>query len=144
MIFSWKRILFLCFLNITTSHLMIHLKCAIVHYTNLNSSSKKKSHLRATEHAISFIQFLIYVYFNEAFAKNFMKKLSFFNTNFQNWFQDVLYYRILVCQTLWYENGDPLSTKQNLKKDLFSLGPSRYFDIFFKRQYKQSFEDLQI
>ena len=26
-------------------------------------------------------RFLVYVYFNEAFLKNFMKKLSFFNTN---------------------------------------------------------------
>ena len=70
--------------NITTSHLMIHLKCTVVHHANLNSSSKNKPHLRATEH--SFIQFLIYVYINEAFTKNFMKKLSFFNTNFQNSF----------------------------------------------------------
>ena len=88
--------------NITTSHLMIHLKCTGVHHANLNSSSKNKPHLRATEHAISFIQFLIYVYINKAFVKNFMKKLLFFNTNFQNSFQDVLYCRILVCQTLWY------------------------------------------
>ena len=31
-----------------------------------------------------------------------MKKLSFFNTNFQNSFQDVVYDRILGRQTLWY------------------------------------------
>ena len=36
-------------------------------------------------------QFLIYVYFNDAFVKNFMKKLSFFNANFQNSFQDVVF-----------------------------------------------------
>ena len=42
---------------------------------------------------------LIYVYFNEAFVKNFMKKLSSFNTNFQNSFQDAVYYR-LGYQTL--------------------------------------------
>ena len=29
-----------------------------------------------------------------------MKKLLFFNTNFQNSFQDVVYNRILECQTL--------------------------------------------
>ena len=31
--------------NITTSLLMIHLKCAVVHYANLNSSSRNKSFL---------------------------------------------------------------------------------------------------
>ena len=59
--------------------------------------------LRTVEHAILFffgilVSFL--VFFKEAFVKNFLKKLSFFKTNFQNSFQDVVYYRILECQTL--------------------------------------------
>ena len=34
---------------------------------------------------------------------------------------------------------------QNLKKKLFCLSPKKaFFDIFFKRLYKGSFEDLQI
>ena len=66
--------------NIITSLLMIHLKCTVLHYANLNSDSINKPSLWTAEYAISFFFiFRIYVYFNEAFVKNFMKKLSFFN-----------------------------------------------------------------
>ena len=59
--------------NITISLLMIHLKCAVVHCANLNSSLLDKDYLRAVEYAISFsFQFLIYVYFNDAFIKSFI------------------------------------------------------------------------
>ena len=84
----------LFFLNertITTSLLRIHLKCTFVHYVNLNSSFINKPYFRAVEYAISgffFFRFLIYIYFNEAFDKNSMGELSFFNANFQNSFQD--------------------------------------------------------
>ena len=92
----------LFFLNkrsITTSLLIIHVKCTVAHYANLNSKSINKPYLRAVEKAFSFFSILFYVYFNETFVKN-MKKLSFFNTNFQNSFQDVVNYRILAFQTL--------------------------------------------
>ena len=61
--------------NITTSLLMIHLKCTVVHYTNLNWSSKNKPFLNygSLNMLFRFFRFLIYVYFNEAFAKKFMK-----------------------------------------------------------------------
>ena len=62
--------------NITNSFLIIHLKCTAVHYANLNSNSINKPYLRASEYAISFFQFLIYVYFNKVFVKKIMKKLS--------------------------------------------------------------------
>ena len=65
-----------------------------------------------------FFQFLFYVYFNVALVKNFMGKLSFFNTNFQISFQDVVYYRISKCQVFWYLNGGPLNIRQNLIKRL--------------------------
>ena len=55
------------------------------------------SKLRAVEYATSFFQFLIYVNFNEAFVKKFMKKPLFFNTNFQNSSQDLVYYTIFGC-----------------------------------------------
>ena len=76
-----------------------------MHYANLNSGSLNNSgsYLRAVEYAISFFSFfLINVYFNEAFVKNFIEKAIIFNANFQNSFQDVVYYGILVCQTLSY------------------------------------------
>ena len=102
-------LLFLCyfsllFLIITTSLLMIHLKCTVVHYDNLNSSSLNKPYVRFVECAKSFFSIsYFYIYFKKGFVKNFMKKLSFLNTNFQNSFQNVVYYRILWCQqTLWY------------------------------------------
>ena len=50
--------------NITTSFLMIHLNCIVVHYANLNSSSISKPYLGVVEYAISFFLILIYVYFN--------------------------------------------------------------------------------
>ena len=61
--------------NITTSLLMIHLKCTVVHYANLNSSSKNKPFLNygLLNMLFRFFRFLIYVYFNEAFVKIFMK-----------------------------------------------------------------------
>ena len=40
--------------NITKSILMIHLKCTVVHYANLNSSSINKTYVWAFEYAISF------------------------------------------------------------------------------------------
>ena len=80
---------------------MIHLKCTTAHYDNLNSSYINKPYLQAVEYTISFFfsDFLL-VYFNEAFAKTFTKKLSFFHTDFQNSIQDLVYYRKLGCQTL--------------------------------------------
>ena len=86
--------------NVTISLLIIHVKCTVVHYVKLNSSSLNKHYSRAVEYAISFFRFLIYVYFNDASIKNFMEKLLFFNANFQKSFQDVVYYRILGFQTL--------------------------------------------
>ena len=51
-------------------------------------------------------------------SKKLMKQLSFFNTNFQNLFQDVVYYKILERQTLRH-----FQQKAEFEKnDLFSLG----------------------
>ena len=47
-------LLFLNERNIATSLLMIHSKCTLVHYANLNSSSKNKPYLRAAKFVISF------------------------------------------------------------------------------------------
>ena len=67
--FAQICILFLYFFqnesNITTSLLMIHSKCTIVHYTNLNSSSKNKPFLNygLLNILFCFLRFLIYLYF---------------------------------------------------------------------------------
>ena len=61
--------------NITTSLLMIHLKRAVVHYANLNSSSINKSFISygPLNMLFCFFRFLVYVYFNENFVEKFMK-----------------------------------------------------------------------
>ena len=77
--FTQIHILFLYFFqnerNITTFLLMIHLKCTVVHYANLNSSSKNKPFLNygSLNMLFRFFRFLIYVYFNETFVKKLMK-----------------------------------------------------------------------
>ena len=55
--------------------LMTHLKCTVANYTNLKWSSKNKPFLNygSLNMLFRFFQFLIYVYFNEAFVKIFMK-----------------------------------------------------------------------
>ena len=47
-----------------------------------------------------FFRYLINSVFYDTFVKRFMKKLSFFSSNFKNQFQDVEYYRKLGCLTL--------------------------------------------
>ena len=55
----------LSFLNerkIITSLLMIHLKCAVVRYSNLNSRSINKPYLRAVEYDISFFFDFLFIF----------------------------------------------------------------------------------
>ena len=83
--------------------LMINLKCTVAHYASLNSSSKNMPYLWIANILFWFFHFLIYVYFNEALVKKLYEKtLPFFNTNFQNSFQNVVYYRTAGCKTCWY------------------------------------------
>ena len=67
--------------NITTSFLilMIRLKCTTVHYANLNLSTINKPFLNyGPMNMLShFFRFFIYVYFNKAFLKNFIKNSQF-------------------------------------------------------------------
>ena len=62
--------------NTKTSLLMIHLKCAAVHY--LNSSSINKHYLRAAEYSILLSSlFFIYVYFRGLCQKLYEKTTIF-------------------------------------------------------------------
>ena len=100
--FLRKCILFLYFLNernIKTSPLMMHSRWAVLHYANLKSSCRNNPLnmlYKPLNMLFALLRFLIYVCFSEAFVKSLMGKLSFFNTNFQNSFQDIVYYRILA------------------------------------------------
>ena len=49
-----------------------------------------------------FFRYLIYSVFHQTFVKMFMKKPSFFSSNFKNPFQDVVCYRKLGCLISWY------------------------------------------
>ena len=65
-----------------------------------------------------------------------MKKLSVFNTNFQNLFQDVVYYRM---SNLWLlKCGIPFKYKAKFeKKPLLFRSKIGIFNIIFKRMYKE-------
>ena len=125
---------FLFFLNeknISTSLLIIHLKCDVMYcyvlfpftiynYANLNSSSLSKPYLRAVEYAILLLFDILYIFIlMKLLSKILLKKLSLFNTNFQNSFRDVVYYRyydVKLCDTklaaFWIQG-------KNWKKGLF-------------------------
>ena len=78
-------------LHITTPLLMIHLKCAVVHYASLNSSSINKSYLRAVEYAISLFFSNSYLcVFQPGFCQKRYEKTIIFNANFQSSYQDVV------------------------------------------------------
>ena len=139
---NFVSLFFLSEINIATSLLMIHLKCTIVHYANLNSSSVSKPFVNYGPLNMLFLLFMFIL--TRIFSKPFEKRLSFFNTNFNNSFQDVLCYRILGCQTLWYYIGGTLNMRQNLKKYLLLTSKIGIFEIFFKKLCEESFEDLEI
>ena len=65
--------------NITTSLLMVHLKCTGVHYANLNSSSINRLFLNYTPLNIlfRFSRFLVYVYFMKLLSKNLWNNYHF-------------------------------------------------------------------
>ena len=104
----------------------------VVHYANLNSSFKNKLYLRAVEFIFwGFFRFLIYVSFNKAFAKTLWKKLSFFNTNFQHLFQDV----VLIL------NLRPFEYRIKFEKNASFLWVlSKYFWHFLKDCAKKVFK----
>ena len=91
---------FFIFLN-ERNILMIQLKCTVVHYVNLRSSSIIFK-LRAVEYASPFFSICYLSLFQRGSCEKLFKKIFIFNTHFQNSSQDVGYYRILGCQTLWY------------------------------------------
>ena len=67
---------FLFFLNerhITTSFLMIHLKCAVVHYANLNSGSRNKAYLPAVKYVVSFFFDFLFMFILTKFLSKLYK-----------------------------------------------------------------------
>ena len=60
--------------NITVSLLMIHLKCTVVHFANLNWSSLNEHYLRAVEYAISFFFDLLFIFVLTRLSPHFLWK----------------------------------------------------------------------
>ena len=87
-------------------HYEFKIDYCVLRYTKLKIKKQVVFKLRAVEYAISFFP-ISYVCFHKAFVKNFMKKLSFFSTNFQNSSQNkrTVYYRTE------YYNLKPSGTK---------------------------------
>ena len=81
----------LFFLNerkIITSLLMIHLKCAVVRYSNLNSRSINKPYLRAVEYDISFFfDFLFIFIFTRLLQKTLWNNCHFLIQTFKTHFK---------------------------------------------------------
>ena len=86
--------------NITTSILIIHLKCTVVYHINLSSSSINKSFSNDESRRICyfvFFDFLFMFILKWRLSKTLCQN---YNVNFRNLFQDIVYYRILRWQTL--------------------------------------------
>ena len=122
--------------NIKTSILLILLKCIVVGYSNGNESFTGRlfSNYGPLNMLFHFFRYLIYSVFHKTFVKKFMKKLSFFSSNFKNPFQDVVYYRKLGCLTLWYWNGNPLNIRKKAEKFV------HFWGCFFRNKKCWHFE----
>ena len=94
---SFVSLFFLNERNITISLLQAHFKCTFQHYAKQNSNFINKPFLnyRSSNILFCFLSFLVNVYFNKALVKNFVKKLSSFNTNSKIHFkmQDITEYQ---------------------------------------------------
>ena len=71
--------------NIKASILLILLKCIVVGYSNGNESFTGRlfSNYGPLNMLFHFFRYLIYSVFHKTFVKKFMKKLSFFSSNFK-------------------------------------------------------------
>ena len=122
--------------NIKASILLILLKYIVVGYSNGNESFTGRlfSNYGPLNMLFHFFRYLIYSVFHKTFVKKFMKKLSFFSSNFKNPFQDVVYYRKLGCLTLWYWNGNPLNIRKKAEKFV------HFWGCFFRNKKCWHFE----
>ena len=65
--------------NIRTSFLIIHLKCTVVHYTDLNSRSINKPYVRTVENALSCFFYFFYMFvLTRLLSKTLWKSLQHF------------------------------------------------------------------
>ena len=99
------------------------------------------THLKGT---VEF-RFLIYVYFNETFVKNFMKKTLSFEYKFPKFISRCSILQNIRMSNLVILKRRPFEYKVKFeKRPLLFRSEIGIFDIFLKRMYEESFEDLQI
>ena len=124
--------------NIKASILLTLLKGIVVGYSNGNDSFAGRLFSSCGLLNMLFHFFDIYGVFHETFVKKFMKKLSFFRSNFKNQFQDVVYYRKLRCLTLAILKWRPF--EYNVK--IWKICP--FLGLFFQKWKTQTFWILWI
>ena len=124
--------------DITTSFLMIHLKCTVVHYSNLNPSSINNPLSRDVEYATLFFSISLTRLLSKTLWKNY-----FFQCKFPKFIsrctrlQNIKMSKLVILK--WK------NIRENLKKrPLLFRSEIGIFDIFFKRLHEVSFEDLQL
>ena len=114
--------------NITTSPLMIHLKCTVVHYADLNSSCKNKPILNygSSNMLFRFSQFVIHVYFNETFVKKTYEIAIIFWYKFPKFIS-----RCSILQNIRMSNLVILKCDTNAKFEKMAPFLKRYFQHIF-------------
>ena len=137
----------LFFLNkrkITTSLLMIHLKCTVVHYANLNSSSRNKPFLNYGPLNMLFcffFNFLFMFILMKLLSKNLRNNYHFLIQIFKIYFKIYYiteYYDVEPCDTkMWYYS-------KIWKSGPFSLGPKYVFLTYFLKDYRRKFWRFRI
>ena len=98
--------------------LLIHIKCLVVIYFIENKTFPKRLfwNYRLSKMVFHFLKFFTFSCFRGAFVKHFMKKYSFFNANFWNSIQDLVFCQVLRSQVSCYWNSSSFNVTQNLEK----------------------------
>ena len=111
--------------NVTNSLEMIHLRCTVVHYANLNSSPINKPYLWAVVYAI--LAFSISIIF---ILTKFLSKALWNNYHFLIQISKIYFYRILRCQTFEYKTK---FEKRPLLFDIFSKSFCRFTNQYWSK-----------
>ena len=118
--------------------LLIHIKCFVGIYFIENKIFAKRSfsNYEPSKMVFHFFKFFTFSCFRGTFVKNFMKKLSFFNANFWNSIQDLLFCQVLLSQTSCYYSSGPFTVTQNLEKKPHLL---MFWQSFSQKLYEKNY-----
>ena len=128
--------------NITTSLLMIQLKCTVVHYANLNSSPMNEPFLNygPLNTLLRFFSASHLCLFQRSFCRKLQKNLLFFSINIHKFIS-----RCSILQNIKMSSLVILKWRHFEYKIKFEKGPKQAFLTYsFKDCAKKVFEDLEI